>query len=107
MARTLLTRVKSHVIDIVGDYERMSLGGFALQAPEFHQIHYVPVKGSCCNLWEPDVRQKGVRVQHITANSYLVEESSGHRVSQQAASGPELVVGWLDDVVIPHCIPSD
>lgn len=30
MARTLLTRVKSHVIDIVGDYERMSLSGFAL-----------------------------------------------------------------------------
>lgn len=50
------------MIDVFSNRERMSLGSFALYAPEIHKIQYMPVKGLCCNLWEPDVRRKEVEL---------------------------------------------
>lgn len=47
------------MIDVFSNLERVSLGGFTLYAPEFHQIEYMPVKGLCCDLLEPNVRRKG------------------------------------------------
>jgi hypothetical protein len=58
MVSTVLTRIKSHVIDVNSNCERMSFAGFALHSPELHQIQYVPVEGWCCNLREPGVSHK-------------------------------------------------
>lgn len=55
MVSIVLTRVKSHMVDVNGDLESMPFAGFAFDSPEFHQIQYMPVEGWCRNLREPDV----------------------------------------------------
>lgn len=42
-------------------------------------------------------------VHSLAVVSCLVEESSGHCVSQQAAALPKLLVRRLDDVMVGHC----
>lgn len=64
MVSTLLTRVESHVIDVLSNLERVPLGSVTLYTPEFHQVEYVPVKGFCRNLWGAKCQTQRVRLHH-------------------------------------------
>lgn len=96
MVSTLLTRVEGHVVDVLSNLERVSLGGVALYAPEFHQVEYMLVKGFCGNLWEPNVRRKGV--DFTTSWSYLALWRNPVLIVSASRRRPALnlsFVGWM------------
>lgn len=84
------------MVYVFSDRERVSLGGFALYAPEFHQVQYMPVKRLCCNLWEPDVRQK--EVKFTTSRSCLTLLRNPELIVSANRRRPALnfsFVGWM------------
>lgn len=50
-----------------------------------------------------EYQTQGSHIHVAVIESCLVEEPSGHRVSEQATSLPELFVRWLHKVMIRHC----